>query len=218
MGGVIMKKLISALCAAGLYFGLVTINQAEQLAYTGFREFIPGSCYLDGRISPPKKSLDNLDGFEVPLVAKWIPLQLEGTIQYRGDAKFVVHNFNIGDGKLINAYIVDVGLNRDDPRLSEKERHNRFIYKCEDGFGSCTATLATVKEAITTQIARDYEIRPDDVRYGKDASATFLGVYIKGGKPVGIGTGDKKGQIYLHTEVCGTYEYEITMAESNTIY
>jgi hypothetical protein len=213
-----MKKLVAALCAAGLYSGLVTLSLAEHLAPTGLQESIPGSCYLDGRISPPKKSLDNLDGFEVPLVAMWIPLQLDGKIQYRGDAKFVVHNFKIGEGARIKAYIVDVGLDRDDPGLSEKERHNRFIYKCEDGSGSCTATLATVKEAITKQIARDYQTSPEEVIYEKDASATFLGVYIKGRKPVGIRTSGKKGQINLHTEVCGTYEYEITLAESKTIY
>ena len=213
-----MKKAVSALCAAGLYFGLVAINQAEGPILTELREFIPGECYLDGRISPPKTSLDNMDGFEVPLVAMWIPLEFNEKIQYRGDAKFVVYNFKIGEGELIDSYIVDVGLNRDDPGLSEEERHNRFIYRCENGSGSCTAALATVKAAITTQIARDYGTEVKYVIYEKDASANFLGVYVTGMNSFGIRKEEQKGQINLQTEVCGTYVYEITMAEASLFY
>lgn len=213
-----MKNLVSTLCAAGLYFGLVAISQAETPVLTELHDFIPGECYLDGRISPPKSSLDNMDGFEVPLVAMWIPLELNEKNQYRGDAKFVVYNFKIGEGELIESYIVDVGLNRDDPGLSEEERHNHFIYRCEDDFGSCTATLATVKAAITKQIALDYETEAKYVIYEKGASVNFLGVFVKGINSLGIRTTNKKGQIHLHTEICGTYEYEITMAEANSIY
>ena len=157
-------------------------------------------------------------GFEVPLVAMWIPLGLNEKTQYHGDAKFGVKNFKIGEGGLIQSYIVDVDLKRDDPGLSEEERHSLFLYKCEDSSGSCTATLATVKEAITKQIARDYQTEVEDVIYLKDASVNFLGVYLKGINQLGMRTGNKKGKIHLHTEVCGTYEYEITKAQARTIY
>ena len=213
-----MKKAISVLCAAGLYFSLVAINQAASPIQSELREFIPGECYLDGRISPPKTSLHNMDGFEVPLVAMWIPLKLNEKNQYRGDAKFIVYNFKIGEGELIESYIVDVGLNRDDPGLSEEERHNRFIYRCENNSGSCTAALATVKAAITKQIARDYGTEAKYVIYEKDASVNFLGVFVKGINSLGIRTKGQKGQINLQTEVCGTYAYELTMADASLIY
>jgi hypothetical protein len=217
-GGVMMKKLVSALCAAGICVVLAATVQAETPVLSELRKFIPGECYLDGRISPPKTSLESMDGFEVPLVAMWIPLRLNENIHYRGDAKFIVYNFKIGEGELIEAYVVDVGLNRDDPDLSEEERHNRFIYRCEDGSGSCTATLATVKAAITTQIARDYKTEAKNIMYEKDSSVNFLGVFVKGINSPGIRTSGKKGRINLQTEVCGTYEYEITMAEASSIY
>lgn len=211
-----MKKLLSALCAAGLFFWLVALCQAENPARLGLREIFPGECYLDGRISPPKKSIDDMAGFEVPLVVMWIPLELNDGAQYRGDAKFGVYNFKIGKGELIDAYIVDVDLKRDDPGLSEKERHNQFIYRCKDGSGSCTATLATVKAAITEQIARDYGTEVEDVIYENDASVHFLGVFVRELNTLGLRAGGKSGQIFLHTEICGTYEYEITMAEAGT--
>ncbi len=216
MGGVIMKKLVSALCAAGLYFGLVVIIQADNPDHSELWEIIPGECYLDGIISPPYKSVDDMDGFEVPLVAIWNPVELNEGTQFRGDAKFGVYNFKIGEGELVEAHIVDVHLNRDDPGLSEEERHNHFIYRCKNVSGSCTATLATVKAAITEQIARDYETEVEDVIYENNTIANFLGVFIKGMNPVGMKTEDQRGQIYLHTEVCGTNE--ITMAQAITIY
>ena len=211
-----MKKLVSTLCAAGLYFGLVAIIQAEKPDPSELWEIIPGECYLDGIISPPYKSVDDLDGFEVPLVAIWNSVEPNEGTQYRGDAKFGVYNFKIGEGELVDAHIVDVDLNRDDPGLSEEERHNHFIYRCKDVSGSCTATLATVKAAITEQIARDYETEVEDVIYEKDTIANFLGVFVKGMNTGGVKNGNKKGHIYLHTEVCGTNE--ITMAQAITIY
>ena len=211
-----MKKWVSMLCAAGLYFGLVAIIQAEKPDPSQLWEIIPGECYLDGIISPPYKSVDDLDGFEVPLVAIWNPVEPNEGTQYRGDAKFGVYNFKIGEGELVDAHIVDVDLNRDNPALSEEERHNHFIYRCKNVSGSCTATLATVKAAITEQIARDYETEVEDVIYEKDTVANFLGVFIKGVNTSGMKNGNKKGQIFLHTEVCGTNE--ITMAQAITIY
>lgn len=210
-----MKKLVSALCAAGMYFGLVAVIQAEKPEPSGLWEIIPGECYLDGFISPLHKSIDDMDGFEVPLVANWSPTELNEGTQYRGDAKFGVYNFKIGEGELIEAYTVDIDLNLDDPGLSEEERHNLFVYKCEDVSGSCIATLATVKAAITEQIARDYETEVEDVIYQSDATVNFLGVFVKGMNPLGFRIGDKSGQIYVHTEVCGTYE--ITLAKASTI-
>ena len=211
-----MKKLIWILCTAAIYLALVATTQAEHPDSSGLWEIIPGKCYLDGIISPPYKFIDDMDGFEVPLVAMWSPAERDEHSQYRGDAKFGVYNFTIGEGERIKAYTVDVDLNRDDPGLSEKERHNRFIYRCEDGTGRCIATLATVKAAITEQIARDYEIEVEDIMYENDASINFLGVFVKNMTPTGMKSGDKRGQIYLHTEVCGTYE--IAMVERRTIY
>jgi hypothetical protein len=214
MGGVIMKKLVSALCAAGLYFGLVAMIQAEKLDPAGLWEIIPGECYLDGFISPPHKSIDDMDGFEVPLVASWSPVELNEGTQYRGDAKFRVNNFKIGEGQLIEDYIVDIDLNRDDPGLSEEERHHLFVYNCKDCSGCCIATLATVKTAITEQIARDYETEVEDVIYESETRANFLGVFVKGMNPYGMRTGDKRVHIHIHTEVCGTYK--MTLAGAST--
>ena len=210
-----MKKLVSVLCAAGMYFGLVTMIQAENPDPAGLCEIIPGECYLDGLISPPHKAIDGMDGFEVPLVASWIPVELNEGTQYHGDAKFVVSNFEIGEGERINSYTLDIDLIRDDPGLSEQERHNLFVYTCKDGSGLCIATLVSVKAAITEQIARDYKTEVENVIYENDASANFLGVFVKGMNPIPMRTADNRGHIYIHTEVCGAYE--ITLAEANTI-
>ena len=209
-----MKKLVVALCAAGLYFGLVASIQAEKPAPAELWEIIPGECFLDGFISPLHKSIDDMDGFEIPLVANWSLVELNKGTQYRGDAKFGVSNFKVGDGEVIETYTVDIDLNRDDPGLSEKERQNLFVYKCEDGTGNCIAILATVKAAITSQIARDYETEAESVIYENDTSVNFLGVFVKGISAIGMRAGEKRGQIYIHTEVCGTYE--ITLAEVST--
>lgn len=216
MGGTIMKKFVLTLCTLGLTFLVVAIAHADKLNSIGLLEILPGECYLDGIIAPPHKSIDDMQGFEVPLVAIWSPIKLKKGIHYRGDAKFGVYNFKVGGSKLIETHIVDVGLNRDDPGLSEEERHNLFIYRCEDVSGSCTATLATVKAAITEQIARDFETEAEDVIYEKNSNVNFLGVFVKGMNPFGMRKGDKSGQIYLHTEVCGTNE--IAMVGANTTY
>ena len=215
MGGVVMKKLLSALCTVGMCLGLVAISQAEEFNGQEFWEIIPGECYLDGFISPPHKSIDDMGGFEVPLVANWSPTELKEGTHYRGDAKFGVYNFKIGEGELIRAHTVDIDLNRDDPGLSEEERHNHFIYRCGNDSGRCTATLATVKAAITKQIARDFETEVEGVIYDKDASVNFLGVFVKGMNRPGTRTGNESGQIYIHTEVCGTHP--ITVAGSSKI-
>ena len=210
-----MKTLVSVLCAVGLYFGLVTFIQAEKPEPLGLWEIIPGECYLDGIISPPHKSIDDMDGFEVPLVAMWSPVELHEGAHYRGDAKFGVYNFTIGEGDLIEAYTVDVNLKRDDPDLSEEERHNLFIYRCEDASGSCTATLATVKAAITEQIARENQARTDEISYQSDARATLLGVFVKGMQPAPTETLSTRELPYRLTEVCGMYE--LTLTEGHAI-
>lgn len=210
-----MKKLVLVLCTAGLYFGLVAIIQAENHDQAGLREITPGECYLDGLISPPHKSIGNMDGFEVPLVVSWSPVELNEGTRYRGDAKFRINNFKIGEGEVIEDYIVDINLSRDDPGLSEEERHHLFVYSCKDCSGRCIATLATVKTAITAQIARDYKTEIKDVIYENVASANFLGVFVKGMNPLGMRAGDKRGHIHIQTEVCGTYE--IILAEASTI-
>jgi hypothetical protein len=207
-----MKKVLSTLCATGIFFWLATVIQAEDPHPSGLWEIVAGECYLDGYISPPHKSIDGMDGFEVPLVANWSPVQLNEGTYYRGDAKFGVYNFKVGEGELIDAYLVDVDLHRDDPGLSEEERHNLFIYRCKDGSNRCTATLATVKQAITEQIARDYSTDADHILYQEDARVNFLGVFVKVTDPPGKRAAEKSGQIYLHTEVCGASK--IIMAEA----
>lgn len=72
-----MKKLVSALCAAGMYFGLVAIIQADKPCPSGLWEIIPGECYLDGFISSSHKHINDMDGFEVPLVASWSQVELK---------------------------------------------------------------------------------------------------------------------------------------------
>ena len=81
MGGSIMKKLISTLCTLGLALLLLTSVQADKLDPMGLWEILPGECYLDGIIAPPHKSIDDMQGFEVPLVAIWSPIKLEKGIK-----------------------------------------------------------------------------------------------------------------------------------------
>ena len=72
-----MKKLVSALCAAGICFGFVAIIQAEKPCPSGLWEIIPGQGHLDGFISSSHKPISDMDGFEVPLVASWSPGELK---------------------------------------------------------------------------------------------------------------------------------------------
>lgn len=72
-----MKKLVSVLCAAGIYFGPVAIIQAEKPCPSGLWEAIPLECYLDVFISSSNKPFKDIDGFEVPLVANWNPLEFK---------------------------------------------------------------------------------------------------------------------------------------------
>ena len=211
-----MKKMRYSLCTLALSLVLAVCGRAENSERSELWEIFPGECYLDGLISPPHKSISDMEGFEVPLVAVWSPINLEEGTHYRGDAKFGVHNFKIAGGELIDSYTVDINLNPDDPGLSEEERHNLFIYSCNYISGGCTATLATVKGAITEQIARDHKIEVEDVTYENNSSVNFLGVFVKGMTSLEMREGGKSGQIYLQTEVCGTNE--IIMAKANSKY
>lgn len=211
-----MKKLVSALCTLGLFLLFEATIQAEKTDPAEMWGIIPGECFLDGIISPPNRSIGDMDGFEVPLVANWsITKQNEGA-HYGGDAKFGVSKFKIGEGELIDAYTVDIDLNLDNPEFSEAERDNLLIYSCEDVSESCTAALITVKAAITEQIARDYNTEVAEVIYDSDASANLLGVFVKDMNQQRAGTGNEKGQINILTEVCGAYE--ITLAEAFTFH
>ncbi len=68
-----MKKMISALCIAGMYFGIVTIVQAE-LPYTpDLSEIIQDKCCLIVFASFSDKPINDMDGFEAPRVAGWSP-------------------------------------------------------------------------------------------------------------------------------------------------
>jgi hypothetical protein len=214
MGGMVMNKLAFSLCAAGLFFCIALAVKAEEPDYAEVWGIIPGECVLDGVISPPHKSIDDMDGFEVPLVANWSPAKQNEIAAYGGDAKFGVSNFKIGNGELIDAYTVGIDLTMDNPELSEAQKDTLLIYSCEDVSESCTATLVTVKAAITEQIARDHEAEVGDVVYESDASANLLGVFVRGANRSGKGTVSAKGHISILTEVCGTYE--ITLAGAFT--
>lgn len=209
-----MKKFLSTLCAIGLLLGPMVTIQAEKHGPLDLLVIIPGECILDGVISPPHKFIDNMDGFEVPLVANWRPAEQNERTQYVGDAKFGVSNFKIRGGEPIDFYTVDIDLNLDDPDLAAGKRDNLLLYNCEDVSESCTATLVTVKAAITKQIARDYEAEVRDVIYESDARANFLGVFVKGMNPPTTGAERKKGQIYMLTEVCGAHQ--MTLAQTTT--
>ena len=201
-----MKKFMSALLAVGLFFWFEAAIQAEKGDQQEFWGIIPGECFLDGIISPPHRSIGDMNGFEVPLVANWIPVRQNKGTQYGGEAIFGVSNFKIGGGELIDAYTVDIDLNLDDPEISDARRDNLLIYSCEYVPDSCTATLIAVKAAITEQIARDYKADVGEVTYQSDARANFLGVFVKDMNQPGMGTGREKGHINILTEVCGTYE------------
>ena len=151
----IVKKLLRILYVSALFFGFVATVQAENRADQSLLEVIPGECFLDGIFSSQNTYINDMNGFEVPLVASWSNTELNGKTHYAGDARFGVFNFKIGEGKFIDAYTVDIDLRSDDPTLTETERDNLLIYTCEDGSERCTATLVTVKAAITEQIARD---------------------------------------------------------------
>ena len=207
-----MKKLLTTLFAAGMFFGSVATIQAESQGSADLLVIIPGECFLDGIISPPHKFIDDMDGFEVPLVANWSPAEQNEETRYVGDAKFGVSNFKIRGGEPIDFYTVDIDLTLDDPEFFAGERDNLLLYDCQDVSDSCTATLVTVKAAITKQIARDYEAEVRDVIYESDASARFLGVFVKGMNPPSSGTEKEKGQIYILTEVCGTHEMTLAQA------
>jgi hypothetical protein len=215
MGEMIMKKLLSTLCVSGLFFGFVAAVQAEKLDDTPMLEVIPGECFLDGIFSSPNEYIDDMNGFEVPLVASWSPAEHDEKTSYAGDARFGVFNFKIGEGKLIDTYTVDIDLILDDPHYTGAQRDNHLIYTCEDVSDSCTATLVTVKAAITEQIARDNQAEVEEVKYQSDARATLLGVFVKGMKPSVTGTRRDKKVDYRLTEVCGMYE--LTLAEGHSI-
>jgi hypothetical protein len=210
-----MKKLISTLCVSGLFFAILGTVQAEKSDEASILEVIPGECILDGIFSSPSYYIDDMDGFEVPLVASWSPAEHNEKTRYAGDARFGVFNFKIGEGKLIETYAVDIDLTLDAPHINEARRDNQLIYTCEDDTDSCTATLVTVKAAITEQIARDNQAEVEEVKYQRDARATLLGVFVREMKPTVTGI---RGEMNLHyrlTEVCGIYE--LTLTEGHAI-
>ena len=210
-----MKKFITALWVSGLIFGFVAAVQAEEPGDASMLEVIPGECILDGIFSSPSSYIDDMDGFEVPLVASWSPAELNEKTRYAGDARFGVFNFKIGEGKLIEAYAVDIDLTLDDHRITEAQRDNLLIYSCEDVSDSCTATLVTVKAAITEQIARDNQAEVEEVKYQSDARATLLGVFVREMKPPATRTVRDRNLHHSLTEVCGMYE--LTLAEGHAI-
>ena len=215
LGEMIMMKFLSILCVSALFFGFVATVQAENRAEQSLLEVIPGECFLDGIFSSQNTYINDLDGFEVPLVASWSPAQSDEKTRYAGDARFGVFNFKIGEGKLIDSYTVDIDLRSDNPNLSDAERDNLLIYNCEDGSQRCTATLVTVKAAIAEQIARDNHTDVEAVVFNNDARATLLGVFVKGMKPQLNGNQSKKNSQYRLTEVCGMYD--LRLAEGHPV-
>ena len=209
MGEMIMKKFLSILYVSALFLGFVGNVQAENRAEPSLLEVIPGECFLDGIFSSQNTYINDMDGFEVPLVASWSPAENEEKTLYAGDARFGVLNFKIGEGKMIDSYTVDIDLRVDNPHFSDAERDNLLIYNCEDGSERCTATLVTVKAAITEQIARDNHADVEEVVFDNDARATLLGVFVKGMKPQLNGNQRKKNSQYRLTEVCGMYDLKL---------
>jgi hypothetical protein len=209
VGEMIMKKFLFILCASALFFGSVATGQAENPADPALLEVIPGECFLDGIFSSQNNYINDMDGFEVPLVASWSPARHDDKTRYAGDARFGVFNFKIGDGKLIDAYTVDIDLKSYDPALSDTERDSLLIYTCEDPSERCTATLVTVKAAITEQIARENHAEIGEVTFLSGARATLLGVFVKGLKPEPAEKLREKNLPYRLTEVCGMYELKL---------
>ena len=214
-GEMMVKKFLLILSVSALFFGFVATVQAENPAETSLMEVIPGECFLDGIFSSQNNYINDMDGFEVPLVASWSPAEHDVKTRYAGDARFGVFNFTIGEGKLIDAYTVDIDLRSDDPNLTDTERDNLLIYTCEDGSERCTATLVTVKAAITEQIARDNHAEVGEVIFRNDARATLLGVFVKGTEPDLKERLKEKSLQYRITEVCGLYE--LRLAEGHPV-
>ena len=74
-----MNKLINSLCTVAVSIVLAAICSAENNERSELWEIFPGECYLDGLISPPHKSISDMEGFEVPLVAVWSPIRMRET-------------------------------------------------------------------------------------------------------------------------------------------
>jgi hypothetical protein len=110
---------------------------------------------------------------------------------------------------------VDIDLTLDDHHINEARRDNLLIYTCEDAADRCTATLVTVKAAITEQIARENQAQIDEINYQSDARATLLGVFVKGMQPPPTETLAARKLPYRLTEVCGMYE--LTLTEGHAI-
>ncbi|MBT8345793.1 MAG: hypothetical protein KJO28_05765 [Desulfofustis sp.] len=210
-----VNKFLLIVCISSLFFGFVATVQAENPVDPSVLEVIPGECFLDGIFYSQNNYIDDMDGFEVPLVASWSPVEHDHKTRYAGDARFGVFNFKIGDGKLIDAYTVDIDLKVDDPHFTNNERDNHLIYTCEDGSERCTATLVTVKAAITEQIARDNHTEVGKVIYHSDARATLLGVFVKGMNPQLTRKVGEKRRYHRLTEVCGMYE--LRLAEGHPV-
>ena len=208
-GEMIMKKFLFIVHVLALFLGSVANVYAEKPADPALLDVIPGECYLDGIFYSQNNYINDMEGFEVPLVASWSPAKHDDKTRYAGDARFGVFNFKIGDGKLIDAYTVDIDLKSDDPTLSDTERDNLLLYTCEDGSERCTATLVTVKAAITEQIARENHAEIGEVKFLSDARATLLGVFVRGMEPELTETLREKNLSYRLTEVCGMYELKL---------
>jgi hypothetical protein len=211
----IIKKFLLILFVSALFCGFMATVQAENHAEQSLLEVLPGECFLDGIFSSQNTYINDMDGFEVPLVASWSPAEHDEKTRYAGDARFGVFNFKIGEGKLIDTYTVDIDLRSDDPTLSDNEKDTLLVYECEKGSKRCTATLVTIKAAITEQIARDYHAEVGEVIFHNDARATLLGVFVKGMKPRLTDKPKEKNIRYRLTEVCGMYE--LRLAEGHPV-
>ena len=204
-----MKKLVTAVFVVGLFFGIVANTQAIKPEQEELWSVTPGGCSLDFEASPPAIVIDDKNGPEVKLEANWSPAEQDEGTKYGGHAKFAVFDVKIGEADTEYVIDVEIDLTTDNSELSEAQSDNLFKYTCE-GVDPvvdpvCSAILVNVKAAITEKIALDNEVEVGDVSYESAASATFLGVWVKGMDPPGSGTGEKKRQNYKLTEICDMY-------------
>ena len=186
-----MKKLVLAVLVILLTVGLALTAQAGKNDRTP--EWVitfQSDCENEGNSY-------SMDGDDL-ISATWTATD-EGQTKYGGDAKFKVFGV-FQNGSEMEPLMAEIGLMlANDMEDSE----GKFVYECDElgGVeGPCIATLDNLQLAIMNYIEDGINV----YTYPEGASATFLGIYIKGMNP-SVGEAKFKRQNYVQ-EICGFYE------------
>ena len=185
-----MRKLVVLALSVFLTLGFAGLSLAEKKnEREPLVEVVPGGCTYE--------SAYTFTGSDT-LTAMWSAVDGEQT-KFGGGVKFKVFNVEM-DGEPLEDQLVEVGLTFD-PALAGMEGY--FLYTCTMGdYGDCTAELINVQEAIKKEIeGAEYGQELYDYDGAVAASATFLGVYVKGMNP-SVKYFGKKRQNFPLVDVC----------------